>query len=67
MTAERNPATGARTRAFRGPRRAPQVDTTVRQDARARLLSLDEYTGVPKGRKGTYSTPGRGVNGESSN
>ena len=67
MTAFRDQTTGARTRAFRGPRRMADVDTSVRQNARARLMELDEYAGIPRPRRGVYDTRGRGVQGESSN
>jgi len=43
------------------------VDTSVRQNARARLMELDEYAGIPRPRRGVYDTRGRGVQGESSN
>ena len=66
MAAPRNPATGARTRSFRGPRRSTQADTTSRTNGRERLLGLDAYD-VPKPRRMFYSTPGRGVNGELTN
>ena len=67
MSLPRDQHSGARTRAFRGPRPLPKEDTGVRYTARAQQLSVDDYPGVPKIRQGVYRSPGRGVSGESSN